>query len=270
MLKSIPTPKHDCCPREEPPEEACIGPLRYCANGVNTPYLRHRLLVYSRRVQNDLSSQLEKPASTRPPVPAAPSKQTADAFSPTRDVGDISSNESGYTLNIVGVYQDRMTRDWGLQTCRLAMQLLGEEHVQNNWYNVDFLENSVILLDAVRAALMADVVVVSVYAADELPLEIYAWIDLWLPRRLSRPGVLAALVGVADQSDTQSIHTREYLQTVAHKGQLDFIPQVRQRLIAASGSSDKLMMERPSTDVRLIQEPRGHRYEVQSHWGLNE
>jgi hypothetical protein len=150
------------------------------------------------------------------------------------------------------------------------MQLLGEEHVQNTWYNVDFLDDSAILMEAIRAALMADVIVVSVYAADELPLELYAWIDVWLPRRLSRPGALAGLVGVADPLDAQSVRTREYLHAVARKARMDFIPQERQRPAASPATSVGPIAERAGTAGQVFKERPRPRYDAQSHWGLNE
>jgi len=85
-------------------------------------------------------------------------------------------------------------------------------------------------MDAVRAALVADLIVVSVHAADELPLGLYVWIDAWLPRRTSREGALTALIGADEPQDPQSSRTREYLQAVARKAQLDFIPLFESRL----------------------------------------
>jgi hypothetical protein len=35
----------------------------------------------------------------------------------------VAPRESGYELNIVGVYQDPLTQSWGVPMCRLAMQL---------------------------------------------------------------------------------------------------------------------------------------------------
>lgn len=145
------------------------------------------------------------------------------------DDGVIASAESGCVLILAGVYQDSVTRGWALETCRRATQVAGEERVQNTWYNAGSLSDPGILLDAVRAALVADVIVVSVYAAEELPLDLYVWIDAWLPRRRSRAGALAALIGVAEPLNAQSVRTHEYLQAVARKGQLDFIPQERKR-----------------------------------------
>lgn len=141
----------------------------------------------------------------------------------------MTSDESAFTLNVAGIYQDTLTRDWAMQTCRPVAQLAGEERVRNMWYNAHSLSDQGILQDAVRAALTADVIMVSVYAADELPLDLYVWFEAWLPRRPARVGALTALIGVAEPADPQFIRTLRYLQAVAHKAQLDFVPQERKR-----------------------------------------
>ena len=92
-------------------------------------------------------------------------------------------------------------------------------------------------MDAVRAALVADLIVVLVHAADELPLGFYVWIDAWLPRRTSREGALTALIGADEPQDPQSSRTREYLQAVARKAQLDFVPLFESPLYGESRSN---------------------------------
>jgi|HubBroStandDraft_1064217.scaffolds.fasta_scaffold312435_2 hypothetical protein len=141
----------------------------------------------------------------------------------------MALDESAFALNVAGIYQDAITRGWAMQTCRPVAQLAGEERIRNLWYNAHSLSDQGILQDAVRAALTADVIVVSVYAADELPLDLYVWFEAWLPRRPARMGALAALIGVTQPPDSQFVRTLKYLQAVAHKAQLDFIPQERRR-----------------------------------------
>jgi hypothetical protein len=143
------------------------------------------------------------------------------------DEAAIASDESDYALSIAGVYQDRLTRAWALHTCLSASRLAGEGRIQNTWYEVHRLSDPDILLEAVHAVLRADVIVVSIHATDELPIELCAWIDAWLPRRLSRAGALAALIGVAGRPDSRAVRTQEYLQTVACRGELDFVPHQR-------------------------------------------
>jgi len=79
----------------------------------------------------------------------------------------VAPTGSEYALNIVGVYQDPATQSWGVPMCRLATQLAGEDHIRSTWFDVDSLNEIGILLEAVRAALVADVIVISVYAAKE-------------------------------------------------------------------------------------------------------
>ena len=143
---------------------------------------------------------------------------------------DMTLEESGFSLKIAGVYQDSLTRDWATQICRRATQLAGEERFQSKWYDAHSLGDHGVLFDAVHAALVADVIVVSVYAADELPLDLYVWFQAWLPRRPTRVGALTALIGVDESLDFRFARTQEYLQAVARKAQLDFFPHQRKLL----------------------------------------
>jgi hypothetical protein len=78
-------------------------------------------------------------------------------------------------------YQDGVTQDWAAQTCHSATQLARVGRVQTSWFNINSLGDPEILADAVRAALTADVIVVSVYVADELPAGLCTWFEEWLP-----------------------------------------------------------------------------------------
>jgi hypothetical protein len=152
------------------------------------------------------------------------------------DEAETASGGPGYEFKIAVVYQDKVTLSWARQMCHPVALKVGEEYVQHTWHDINSLSDPEILIEAVRAALAADVIVVSIHAADELPLDLYAWINAWLPRRLSRAGALAALIGVAGQPAAQAIRTQEYLQAVARRGQLDFLPHER-KLPASPGVS---------------------------------
>ena len=150
------------------------------------------------------------------------------------DESETALDGSGYEFKIAVVYQDTLAQSWAIQMCRPVRQKFGGEHVHNTWHSVHSLGDPEILVEAAQAALAADVIVVAVHAADELPPELCAWIDVWLPRRLARVGALAALIGVPGEPATQAIRTQEYLQAVALRGQLDFLPHER-KLPAESG-----------------------------------
>jgi hypothetical protein len=165
---------------------------------------------------------------------------------------------SARPLNIAGVYQDIVTREWAIQSYLGATQIVGAERIQKKWYDVNALSDSAVLMEAVSSALEADVIVVSVYAAEELPLNLYVWVAAWLPRRPSRAGAMAALIGVAEPQDSQSVRTIEYLQAVARRARLDFVPQARPRKVASPVAT------------KPRKEPDRQLYFHDRHWGLNE
>jgi len=204
------------------------------------------------KTKNDLPKQVQVKRAA--PLRGRLADEVDLMVQPT-DKGSIAPDESPYTLNITGVYQDNVTRDWAMQTCRQATQLAAVERVQNKLYNAHSLSDPGILLEAVRATLRADVIVVSVYAAEELPLDLYVWFDAWLPRRRSRTGVLVALIAVAEPRGSQSVRTHEYLQAVARRGELDFMPQECKPPLARV-SSLNLIAERASITTQPTEELR--------------
>jgi hypothetical protein len=130
---------------------------------------------------------------------------------------------SGDEFKIVVVYQGAPARDWARQVCQPVREKFGGEYVQDTWHEVNSLGNIENLIVAVRATLRADVIVIAIQAAEELPPELCAWIDVWLPRRHARSGALAALIGVTGQPEPHEARTQEYLQAVARRGQLEFV-----------------------------------------------
>lgn len=57
---------------------------------------------------------------------------------------------------------------------------------------------------------------------------------------------LRAFIGVAEPPDSQFARTSAYLQAVARKAQLDFIPQERKRPVASGAPSIKLIRNAPA------------------------
>jgi hypothetical protein len=186
------------------------------------------------------------------------------------DEAVAAPDESDYNLNLTGVYQDSVTRQWAMQMCRKATRLAGEQRVQNTWYDANALGDPATFLEAVRAALVADVIVVSLYAAEELPIDLYVWFEAWLPRRLPRAGALTALIGVAEPLDSPSVRTLDYLQAVARKAQLDFIPRKHRRPDASPADSSKTMAPPAGAGAQGMQALYGRHSETYCHWGLNE
>jgi hypothetical protein len=140
------------------------------------------------------------------------------------NTGGFGGQTSKHPWNITGVYQDSVTQEWALQFAGGAMRAAQRERVQNSWFHAQGLGDQSILLDAASAAAAADVIVVSVYAAHELPHPLRIWFQAWLSRRLPRAGALAALIGSEEALDAK-VHTLDYLQSVARMAHLDFIPR---------------------------------------------
>lgn len=132
--------------------------------------------------------------------------------------------ESEYTLKVTVVYQDRRTQEWAEHVCGRMGYLVGEECLRCSWWPLDRLTEPEMFEAAVQAASVADVIVVSLHAAEELPEDLWTWIALWLPRRRQPTGALVTLLDVAEIPPGGASLTREYLRTVACKGGLDFLP----------------------------------------------
>ena len=177
---------------------------------------------------------------------------------------------SEYALNIAGVYQDVVTRDWAMQTCRWATQVAANSRVQNRWFDVHSLTDPGVFADAVRDAIAADVIVVSIHAADGLPAELCAWLEAWLPHRSSRVGALTALIGVTELLDSQSNRPLQYLQAVASKGRMDFIPQERQRPVVSPAACGGPAAEPASATLQALNQRYGPRYDAYCHRGLGK
>ena len=105
--------------------------------------------------------------------------------------------------------------------------LIGNGGISRKAWSVGRLGEPVAFDTAVEAAAEADVLVISVRAAGDLPLILRVWIDAWMPRRAGRDGALVALIGLPSRPDAQSRRAHQYFEAVARQGGLDFLPRER-------------------------------------------
>jgi hypothetical protein len=138
------------------------------------------------------------------------------------------SKESESALRVATVYQDSLTRYWASELWDRVGQLVDHGGIYHQAWNIGGLADSRGFVDAVQAAAVADVLVVSVREAGELPIDLYVWIDAWMSRRAGRVGALVALIGVCPQPDLQPGRGYAYLEAVARRVGLDFLPRERQ------------------------------------------
>jgi hypothetical protein len=154
--------------------------------------------------------------NTTLPNRMAPSAQTASA-----------SKKVEPALSVAMVYQDPLTRHWAAELWNRVEQLVGHEGVCRQSWKISGLADARVFADAVQAAAESDVLVVSVRDTGDLPADLDLWFEAWLPRRAGRAGALVALIGVPPQPDIQSGRAHAYLETVARRAGLDYLPRER-------------------------------------------
>jgi len=106
---------------------------------------------------------------------------------------------------------------------RLIKELTDEAEFRCLWVHTDSLSIPAVVRDATRTAAMADLVVFSTHAGNELPEHVRLWIEQWLPKKSLENSALAALVGLPGEQSGVPIH--EYLRNVAERGKMDFMSQ---------------------------------------------
>ncbi len=152
-----------------------------------------------------------------------------------RDELEFVSSETGYGLNVAVVYQDTPTWKWATQVCDHVTRLAGKDAVHSTWWEISRLSDPEVFKDAVLMTMVANVILVSINDAEELPIDLCLWIDAWLPRRYLPMGALIALISVPGQPGDRTNHARDYLRTVACKGRLDFLLRERRLPVTSRG-----------------------------------
>ena len=158
-----------------------------------------------------------------------PSIVLAEPIVLSRAAGD-GLEESAPPLHIAVVYEDTLSRGWALQTCAHAARLVPNLPVHTTWWKIRLLEDPQIFATAVQAAARADVVCVSLRAAEKVPAALSRWFDAFMTQRSANEGALLALVGVTPPARPHLGSTLEYLRAVAERGRLAFLPQEMEML----------------------------------------
>ena len=153
------------------------------------------------------------------------------------EVVDIApaETEPGYALNIAMVYQDALTRKWATQVCDQVTRLAGKDAVHCPQWEISRLNDLCVLKDAILMTMVADVILVSIYDAEELPEDFRVWMDAWLARRYLPAGALIALISVPGELSARPKPARDYLRAVARKGRLDFLLRERRLPVTSRG-----------------------------------
>jgi hypothetical protein len=142
----------------------------------------------------------------------------------------ISDSQTAPGLNIAVVCDNATSPSRASRLLDEVTQAFGEEALNVSQWTLEDLDRFDGLPQAIKAATVADVIMVSLAAAKDLPLLLCVWIAMWLPHRQRRPGALVAIV------DEASPIVQQYLEAVARRSNLDFYPQNSLCLDRLSGS----------------------------------
>jgi hypothetical protein len=167
-------------------------------------------------------------------------------------------------LTVVLLYEDALTRRWTQEVCELVERLAGRERVEWRSWGLSDLSESKVLAEACQVTVRADLIVVSVYAAQNLPLNLYLWVEAWLPRRLHVRAALLSLITMGTSAGARCHHAQNYLEAVANRTGLDFLMEERDLLLEPLSNYPGKFMNKVSVD-----HVPGHRQNY-DHWGLNE
>jgi hypothetical protein len=137
-------------------------------------------------------------------------------------------NDREPALKVVIAYQDARTRHWATEWWNRLGRLIDSGGICCKSWKIGDLTQTHVFADAVQAAAEAHVLIVSAYDGGQLPMSLYEWVDAWMPNRVgSEGGALVALIGVLPRPDSRSGRAYGYLESVARRAGLDFLPHER-------------------------------------------
>jgi hypothetical protein len=179
--------------------------------------------------------------------------------------GKKFENEPG-KCRVVAVYNHLDSRALAVRVCEdLAQQFKDDVAFEFSWWGFKYLKEPGIAHSAMRAATKADLIFISPGSTDELPSEVKAWFDSWLPQRQALEGALVVLrnePAARNQRDQD-----QYLKLMAQRADMDFLPVFCP--IPAPPSGGRLWEDQPGLGAAR---PGGISAgeERISHWGINE
>jgi hypothetical protein len=137
---------------------------------------------------------------------------------------DVYGSANGAPLNVAIAYEDFSAGVHVLQTFQglfNADQRPLQFDMRNAW-KFDFLRLTELREAAIAETVRADLIIVSLRAAKELPTTVKWWIETALVRREGDPGALVLLYDGNRQGGSKQLSAEAYLTQCAQKGGLDF------------------------------------------------
>ena len=124
---------------------------------------------------------------------------------------------------IVVLYDDNSSRDAAIRLCRtLEKTFHNELDFETTWCRFKYFNDPAVASEAAQIASQADLIIVSIQRAQDLPLEVKAWFERWLPARESTEGALVLLQTSEVAPSPQNLQC-SYLYLLAQRANLDYL-----------------------------------------------
>lgn len=186
-------------------------------------------------------------------------------------VASGGSDEEGRTVfQVVAAYDDLPSRNRALHLYhRIEMQLGRDYLFECSWWRFDHLCESLLREQAADEAAKANMIILSLRDAPDLPQGPRAWIDSWLPRRGVQKAALVALVAGQGPREESKAPLLPSIENVAREAQMDFFlhwvepdaPKSSTRTAGNASSAPKSAPKPPESISSSQPTPR---------WGINE
>jgi hypothetical protein len=174
-------------------------------------------------------------------------------------------------FNVVIAYEDFETGKQAKRTFDvLGDQLKNDCRFTNQMWKFDVLNIPKLREMAAKDAAMADIVIISCRAKDQLAPEVKAWIELWLAEENNA----IALVALLDNSPgfpMEGANLRRYLSEVAVRGGMEFFAQPGD--LPGAVRPLQFPTNQPATSINLAMASLARTVEregVFPRWGINE
>jgi hypothetical protein len=123
---------------------------------------------------------------------------------------------------IVVLYDDNPSRDAAIRLCNSLEKVFQPElDFEISWCRFKYFIDPAVASEAAEIASKADLILIAIQQEDDLPLEVKAWFERWLPVKNSSEGALVVLQ-TSDQSSS-TITQSSYLYLLAQRANLDYI-----------------------------------------------
>ena len=180
------------------------------------------------------------------------------------------SDEGAEAISALVAYEDPPTRDRALRVCDRLMERFWKDLEFNfSWWRFDFFTDSTMVEAAASAAAHSHLLLVAAHARRELPSAVQRWVEAWLPRRQSRPGVLAAMIGTEHDELRGLTPIHVYLRETARRAHMDYLPDTMDAPLGQWDGSIEPITSRAQKMTSLLDNIL-HRPKAPDHWGINE